>query len=242
MHFSGGHVHLSELHISNFRKLHNTTVHFQPGLNIIVGANNVGKTAIIDALRALLAGHDEPFPRLFLDDIHRPAGGKASGAITFHYVFRNLTLDDEADFLPALKPTPEGILEAHLTVQYLEADKGGRLKVRRWCGDHDDLSLTSDILENLRGVYLPPLRDASQGLRPSRTSQLARLLQLLADDAGRDGINALLGDLDKQLKQHPPIAGTQTAISGRHASMLGEQLAQNIEVAVADNLSPPLRG
>jgi hypothetical protein len=37
------------------------------------------------------------------------------------------------------------------------------------------------MMENLRGVYLPPLRDASQSLKPSRTSQLARLFQLLAN-------------------------------------------------------------
>ena len=40
------------------------------------------------------------------------------------------------------------------------------------------MGLTADMMENLRGVYLPPLRDASQGLKPSRTSQLARLLQV----------------------------------------------------------------
>lgn len=35
---------------------------FQPGLNVLVGTNNFGKTAVVDALRTLLAGHDEPYP------------------------------------------------------------------------------------------------------------------------------------------------------------------------------------
>jgi AAA15 family ATPase/GTPase len=30
-----------------------------PGLNVLVGPNNVGKTAVVDALRALLAGMDD---------------------------------------------------------------------------------------------------------------------------------------------------------------------------------------
>ena len=47
-------------------------LNFQPGLNILIGANNVGKTAVVDALRALLAGHDEPYPRLDIDDVHHP--------------------------------------------------------------------------------------------------------------------------------------------------------------------------
>ena len=185
-------MYLAQLTVSNFRKLRKAELTFQPGLNVLVGANNVGKTAVVDALRTLLAGHDEPYPRLDVDDVHHPKAGKATGDIVFQYVFRGLDADDEADFLAALKPGSEGQLEAHITVCYTEADKGGRLRAKRWCGDHQEVGLTTDMMENLRGVYLPPLRDASQGLKPSRTSQLARLFQLLADDAGREGINVEL--------------------------------------------------
>lgn len=55
--------------ISNFRKLKYAELSFQPGLNVLVGGNNVGKTAVVDALRALLAGHDEPYPRFSEDDV-----------------------------------------------------------------------------------------------------------------------------------------------------------------------------
>ncbi len=41
-----------------------------------------------------------------------------------------------------------------------------------------------------------PLRDAAFGLRPSRSSQLARLLHILADDAGKLGIDGALKELD----------------------------------------------
>jgi len=226
-------VYLAQLNISNFRKLQKAELNFQPGLNILVGANNVGKTAVVDALRALLAGHDEPYPRLDTDDVHCPKGGKPTGDIVFQYIFRELDADDEADFLAALKPDAAGNLEAHITIRYTEADKTGRLRAKRWCGDHEDVGLTADIMENLRGVYLPPLRDASQSLKPSRTSQLARLFQLLADDAGRDGINAALKTLDEELKKHQPIVNTHTAIKTRHGSMLGPQLAQALEMGLS---------
>jgi putative ATP-dependent endonuclease of OLD family len=84
-------MHLAKLVIKNFRKLAHAELTFQPGLNVLVGGNNVGKTAIVDALRALLAGHDEPYPRLGEDDVHRPYGGAPSGDIVFEYVFRVLT-------------------------------------------------------------------------------------------------------------------------------------------------------
>jgi putative ATP-dependent endonuclease of OLD family len=51
-------MYLARLSIANFRRLEHLVLHFHPGLNVSVGPNNVGKTAVIDALRAFLAGHD----------------------------------------------------------------------------------------------------------------------------------------------------------------------------------------
>jgi putative ATP-dependent endonuclease of OLD family len=97
-------VYLAQLNITNFRKLKQAQLNFQKGLNVLVGANNAGKTAVVDALRSLLAGHEEPYPRLDTEDLHRPKDGSQDGAIVFQYVFRDLSEDDEADFLAALKP------------------------------------------------------------------------------------------------------------------------------------------
>ena len=226
-------MHLAKLVIKNFRKLKHAELSFQAGLNVLVGGNNVGKTAVVDALRALLAGHDEPYPRLGEEDVHRPHGGTPSGDIVFEYVFGGLSLDDEADFLAALVPSASGGLEAHIKILYSDADKAGRLRAIRWCGEHEDVGLTTDMMENLRGVYLPPLRDASQGLKPGRTSQLARLLQLLADEAGISGINKALQELDGKLKAHLPIVNTHEAIATRHKTMLGPQLAQLLDVGLS---------
>lgn len=226
-------MYLAQLRIANFRKLQTVELSFQPGLNVLVGSNNIGKTAVIDALRALLAGHDEPYPRLDSEDRHRHKSGAPAGDIEFQYVFRDLDPDDEADFLAALKPDADGRLEAHISIRYSEVDKTGRLRAKRWCGDHEDVGLTTDMMENLRGVYLPPLRDASQGLRPGRTSQLARLFQLLADDAGRDGVNDALKKLDEELKKHEPVVNTHAAIKNRHGTMLGPQFAQILDLGLS---------
>ena len=47
-------MRLRELHIVNFRKITEITVSFPKGLSVLVGENNTGKTAIIDALRLML--------------------------------------------------------------------------------------------------------------------------------------------------------------------------------------------
>jgi putative ATP-dependent endonuclease of OLD family len=226
-------VYLAQLAIKNFRRITDATLLFRPGLNVIVGPNNIGKTAVVDGLRALLAGADDPYPRFSCDDIHLPAGGVAAGEIRFEYIFRDLSFDDEAEFMHAVREGANGKTEAIMGVTYGDADKSGRLKPRRWCGDFDEISMTSSMLENLRSVYLQPLRDAEQGLRPSRNSQLSRLLHLLSDDAGKDAMATALRELDEKLRGHKPIQDAHTAILGRHRSMLGEKLAQAVEVGLA---------
>ena len=94
----------------------------------------------------------------------------------------------------------------------------------------EENTLSTETMEDLRGVYLPPLRDAAFGLRPSRSSQLARLLHILADDAGKLGIDGALKKLDEELKQHPPLVNVQAAITDQHSDMVGAQLAQALKV------------
>ncbi|MEX5540320.1 AAA family ATPase [Pseudomonas poae] len=48
-------------------------------MNALVGPNNVGKSAVVDALRTLLAGHGEPYPRLDIADRHRPLVRERTG-------------------------------------------------------------------------------------------------------------------------------------------------------------------
>lgn len=228
-------IYLATLTIGNFRRLKHAALKFGPGLNVIVGPNNIGKTAVVDGLRALLAGVDDPYPRFTLDDVHLPKGGEAAGDITFEYVFKDLSPNDEADFLHALRPGPDGKLEAVLGVTYGDPDRTGRLRSRKWCGEHDDVSMTSSMLDNLRNVYLQPLRDAELGLRPSRHSQLSRLLHLLSDDEGKAQVETALKKVDVELKGLKSIKDTQDAISGHHNTMLGKQLAQTLNVELAGN-------
>ncbi|MCK6795338.1 MULTISPECIES: ATP-dependent nuclease [Enterobacter cloacae complex] len=56
---------------------------------------------------------------------------------------------------------------------------------------------------------------------------------MLTDDAGRDTINTALKQLDETLKQDKSIQSTHKAISTRHDSMMGAQLAQELAVGLS---------
>ena len=51
-------MHLTKVEIVNFRSLKNVTVDLQPGLNVVVGRNNSGKTNLLGAIRAAPAELD----------------------------------------------------------------------------------------------------------------------------------------------------------------------------------------
>ena len=231
-------MYLANMTVEGFRRLEEVELRFRQGLNVLVGPNNAGKTAVVDALRVLLTTGEEGALRLTDYDLHVVTGGVSATDATFKYVFRGLDETEEADFLAALKPVSkaDGTVEyeAHLTVRYSSPDIGGRLRVKRWCGDHEENSITSEMLEDLRAVYLPPLRDPAQGLKPGRSSQLSRLVQRLSDEASRKDVVDALAKLDVELRSKKPIADTQTAILRRHIDMLGDVLSQELAV----NLSP----
>lgn len=228
-------MYLSKLIIKNFRKIKQAEFNFVSGLNIILGPNNIGKTAVVDALRSLLACHEDPYPRLFSDDIHRIDMQPNGDSIEFNFIFSELDYLDEAEFLPALVPIADGKFNAHINIRYSVIDETGRMRVKRWCGELEDTPVTVDMLESLKSVYLKPLRDASQGLKPNRNSQLARLMRLNGkqDNQGKESIETLIKRFETLLKRRSPIKNTENTISQRHNKMLGEQLSQTLQLEVS---------
>lgn len=225
-------MYLAKLKVRGFRRVIEAEMSFRSGLNIVVGENNAGKTAVIDALRALMSTAEEGTLRLDDTDLHMAPDGTRAPEILFTYVFQGLSLDEEADFSAALKPsgTP-GVYEAHFSIKYLPSSSG-RLRPKRWCGDHEDNGITAEMLEDLRAVYLPPLRDPASGLQPSRRSQLARLLTRLATPAEKDDITELMRKFEEELEKQKPVASTQDAIDKQHESMLGKELKQQLSVGL----------
>lgn len=218
-------MYLYELRIQGFRRFEDLRLRFKNGLNVIVGPNNAGKTAVVDALRVLLSASDEGNLRLTELDLHLASDGTQSPEATFTFTFRDLSTDQEADFMTALRPRKgddDGKLieyEAQFTVQYTQTEPGSRLKLRRWVGEHPENLLSSDMLEELRAIYLQPLRDPALGLKPGRMSQLSKLVQRLSTQEQRDALEVRLEEFEVALMAEPPVSSTNEAITRRHTSV-----------------------
>ncbi len=53
---------LSELHLHNFRNYEDLTVHFAPGVNVLIGHNAQGKTNMLEAIYCIVINTESPDP------------------------------------------------------------------------------------------------------------------------------------------------------------------------------------
>lgn len=180
-------MYLSNIKLWNFRKYGNDTfnieepnldLNFTEGLNVLIGENDSGKTAIIDAIKIVLKTHSYEYIKIEADDFYNN-----SDRLRIELKFKGL-LDEEAkNFTEWL--TWEGQGEESTPILRVFYDvKRKDYKILpsevKAGADTEGYSLTAEAREYLKATYLRPLRDAENELISKRNSRLSQIL--LGDD------------------------------------------------------------
>lgn len=181
-------MYLSELKLWNFRKYGVGTddlddaepgvvVILNPGLNVLIGENDSGKTALVDAIRHLLRTQSREWYRLDSLDFHG-AGETRAKRLKIEAVFRGFTTQEAAPFLEWMGfEDREGKQAYALTVRLTAERKANRIIVDVRAGpDSVGSPMDGEARELLRVTYLKPLRDAESELTPGRRSRFAQIL------------------------------------------------------------------
>ncbi|MBL0156950.1 MAG: AAA family ATPase [Bryobacterales bacterium] len=85
-----------QLRIRNYRCFADETVRFQPGVNVLLGENNGGKTTVINALRLVLGQRARQRPSFF--DFHQPCTDwTAPPSLSITITFRSSDTDKVED-------------------------------------------------------------------------------------------------------------------------------------------------
>jgi len=95
-------MYLSEIYAAGFRCFPEDAplaLQLQRGLNILVGPNDAGKTAVIDAPRYVLWTRGDDYVRLEATDFHSKADGSRASDLIIRCTFDALSPDEEARFL-----------------------------------------------------------------------------------------------------------------------------------------------
>lgn len=185
-------MYLKELIIKNFRGIENLELEFQKGLNVIIGENNTGKTALIDALR-LVFSIGTPRREIYVneEDFYVNKYGEINSPIGFDLFFSDLNKQEHGLFyeLLSLDESSKGNddeeeLKIELHIRYfLETRKGIKnIIFRYWGGEKEGGQIPPEVMELFYFVSLHALRNAERDLIPRRGSQLGQLFIKLVDD------------------------------------------------------------
>lgn len=175
-------MYLNSLHIKNFRGIREITLKFQKGLNVLIGENNCGKTAVADALRLVLStGSVRRDISMTIDDFFCDSSGSRAQTVELDATFNELTPAEQGIFVEMLSiidSTPQ--LKLHL--RYSLETRGGieRWRFRSWGGENEGQQIAPEVLNELfYYVHLGALRDAERDLSPSRGNRLGQLFMKL---------------------------------------------------------------
>jgi len=179
---------LAELLIENFRIFGEgqdaLTLSLNPGLTALVGENDTGKTAVMDAIRFALGTRDQEFMRVEESDFHQPPNGAPRETeIRIRCKFADLRPSEIAAFAEYLTYVTEN--NVTIPVLYINwGAVGGFRGSRRFTTvetrsgrDADGPSLDAESKVLLCATYLRPLRDAERALSAGRGSRLSLILQ-----------------------------------------------------------------
>ncbi len=176
---------VSELKLYDFRKFHQENgqpglaISFHRGLNALIGENDAGKTAIIDALKLVLLTQSNDYVRPSEEDFYFGSDNKYADEFRIECVISEFTPNEAKNFIEYLefKKDANG-LHYHLHLYYRAwKEKNNRIFTDLRVNDPDDgLSLDSRAKELLKAVYLRPLRDAEREMHSGRNSRLSQIL------------------------------------------------------------------
>lgn len=186
-------MYLSALKIENFRQFghgdHALNIQFNEGVTALVGENDAGKTAVIDAIRYVLQTRDAEYLRLQIEDFHIASVGTQAETITLRCTLEGLSPSELGAFAEYVTYTNGvGRLYVHWSARRVVASASTRKWVDisvRSGGKGEGPSLDVGVRQLLATAYLKPLRDAEREMSPGRNSRLSQVLSSFPNiDAG----------------------------------------------------------
>ncbi|TNI60421.1 ATP-dependent endonuclease [Aeromonas media] len=222
-------MYLSELRTQGFRCFDNEfKIQLTAGLNVIVGENGAGKTAIISAIRQLF--HDSESGRYSIssDDFFCPFSidGKPAKSFSIQAEFDGLDINNKVTLLPWIGTSNTALLNLQAENKEIQ----GRFKKLIWGGVSKSSQFDPELLDLIQCIYLPPLRDAESKLSHGRQSRLSKLLKALnRKELIQCKKAGTLHPLEEKVKEFNSSLATDASLSIKDANKL---ITENLTMAI----------
>jgi putative ATP-dependent endonuclease of OLD family len=180
---------LQKLRIWNFRSIGSKDnqqpgleINFDPHLNLLIGANDSGKTAIIDSIRYCLGTITYDSIRVDIEDFYQnPQTKERSNEFKIECTFAGFTYEEAGQFLDWIKiDKNKNEVIKELKVWFTATNRNNRIITNLKAGvDDEGQFMDGGARDLLRVTYLKPLRDAENELTPGYHSRLYQILKSL---------------------------------------------------------------
>ena len=182
-------MYLHKLKIWNFRKygtfdsenINSTNagliVQFNENLNLLIGENDSGKTAVIDAIKHVLLTKSQEYIKLEEKDFFKDKNGRVE-KLKIECIFRGFDKKgkEAANFLEWIGFNKNNEYELKIWL-YAERKDNRIITDIRAGADSEGIQLDGNARNLLRVTYLKPLRDALAELTPGYKSRFAQILK-----------------------------------------------------------------
>lgn len=175
---------ISELKLYNFRKFKSDenkpglSVFFHKGLNALIGENDSGKTAVIDAIKLVLLTQSNEFIHPVDDDFYMDSNGESADKFRIECLLEDFSENEAKNFIEYLNIRKEGSkIQYSMHLFYKAWKEKNRIFSELRVGDPiDGVSMDGRARELLKIVYLRPLRDAEREMSSGRNSRISQIL------------------------------------------------------------------
>ena len=200
---------------------------------MLVGPNDAGKSAIIDAARYILWTRGDDYIRPDEHDFHVGGDGIRGYDFILRCTFDDLSPDEEARFLEWCT-NDKGKLRLHVCMRGARriSPGGGNIVTsqHRAGSEGEGLPLDGELREYLKATYLKPLRDAEREMSAGRRSRLSRILGAMP----RMGSQSKPAEQGGDATLHDTLAATDEAVRRNTAV---DDVAKTVNTDFLDKLS-----
>ncbi len=177
-------MYIAELKLWNFRKYGKSewdleqphlAVPFNEGLNVLIGENDSGKTAILDAIKLVLKTHAYEWIKVEDTDFYND-----SNKLRIEIILKGLKTEEAKNFTEWLGWEGEGEGAKPVLRLIFEVEKNNdRIQPAdvKAGMDNTGFPLNAEAREYLKSTYLKALRDADNELVAKKNSRVSQILQ-----------------------------------------------------------------